>query len=125
MDGREDIIPDAGDEAVVAAYIEARRPVCAEVTVEGPTDSPLNYTITPVPDTPEVRAAIAAELDDLHAREAEPGGTLLISHIREAISIAAGETDHTPHAAQRQRRRGRRRDQDARHDHMAVVREPR
>ena len=24
-----------------------------------------------------------------------PGGTLLISHIREAISIAAGEVDHT------------------------------
>jgi uncharacterized phage protein gp47/JayE len=27
-------------------------------------------------------------------RDAEPGGTILISHIREAISIAAGEVDH-------------------------------
>ena len=35
-----------------------------------------------------------AELRDLIRREAEPSGTLLISHIREAISVAAGERDH-------------------------------
>ena len=33
-------------------------------------------------------------LQDLIRRESEPGGTLLVSHIREAISTAAGETDH-------------------------------
>ena len=31
---------------------------------------------------------------DLIRREAEPGGVLLITHIQEAISIAAGEYDH-------------------------------
>jgi len=41
-----------------------------------------------------VQAAVEASLRDLIAREAEPGGTLLISRIREAISIAAGESDH-------------------------------
>ena len=35
-----------------------------------------------------------AELRDLIQREAIPGGTLLISHIREAISVAAGEQEH-------------------------------
>ncbi|MDX9862130.1 MAG: hypothetical protein RBS99_14555, partial [Rhodospirillales bacterium] len=38
--------------------------------------------------------AIEAEIRDLLRREAEPGGTILLSHIREAISIAAGEYDH-------------------------------
>ena len=38
--------------------------------------------------------AIEAELADLIRRESEPGGTLLVSHIREAISTAQGETDH-------------------------------
>ena len=30
----------------------------------------------------------------MHVRDAIPGGTLLVSHMREAISIAAGENDH-------------------------------
>ena len=38
--------------------------------------------------------AVEAELRDLLARDAEPGGTILISRIREAVSIAAGETDN-------------------------------
>jgi uncharacterized phage protein gp47/JayE len=41
-----------------------------------------------------VREQVAAELSDLLRREAEPGGTILISHIREAISTAVGEVDH-------------------------------
>ena len=48
-----------------------------------------------MPDTTAVRAAITANLIDLHEREAGLGETLLISHIREAISGAAGETDHS------------------------------
>jgi len=46
------------------------------------------------PDTEAVRAAVAAELADLIRREAEPEGGLYLSHIREAISLAAGEVDH-------------------------------
>lgn len=52
------------------------------------------YRIHPVPDTTAVRAAITSSLKDLHEREAGLGDKLLISHIREAISGAAGETDH-------------------------------
>lgn len=94
MDGRSDIIPEAGDVAAVAAHIATLRPVGAQVTVAAPVAAPLDFAIALTPDTAEVRAAVAAELADLIAREAEPGGTLLISHMREAISIAAGETDH-------------------------------
>lgn len=94
MGGRADIIPDAGDVALVAAHIDALRPVTADVTVAAPVADPLDLDIDLTPDTPAVRAAVDAELRDLIAREAEPGGTILISHIREAISIAAGETDH-------------------------------
>lgn len=94
MDGLSDIIPDAGAIALVAAKIEEERPVTAQVTVAAPVADPLDFDIDLTPDTPAVRAAVNAELRDLIAREAEPGGTLLISHVGEAISIAAGETDH-------------------------------
>ncbi len=94
MDEREDIIPEPADRAAVAAHIAPLRPVTADVSVFALADVPLNPEITLTPDTAEVRAAVAAELVDLLAREAEPGATLLLSHIREAISIAAGEADH-------------------------------
>ena len=66
----------------------------ALVTVAAPVAVPLDFDIRLTPDSSAIRAAIEAELRDLIFREAVPGGTLLISHIREAISIAAGEVDH-------------------------------
>lgn len=95
MDGRPNIIPTGDDVALVAAHIAPLRPVCADLTVAAPVATPLDLTIHLVPDTTATRAAVSAELADLIAREAEPGGTILLSHIREAISLAAGETDHT------------------------------
>lgn len=93
-DGREDIIPEAGDITAVESWIAPRRPVTAEVTVAGPLATAQAFDIDLVPNTAEVQDAVEAALRDLIAREAEPGGTLKISHIREAISTAAGETDH-------------------------------
>ena len=67
----------------------------ADVTVAAPAASPIAFTINNVePSTQAVMDAIEAELADLIRRESEPGGTLLVSHIREAISTAQGETDH-------------------------------
>jgi uncharacterized phage protein gp47/JayE len=60
-----------------------------------PVAVPLNFTIFVTPNTADVKAAVTAELTDLLRREAVPGGTILLSHIREAISIATGETNHT------------------------------
>lgn len=94
-DATTDGIPNAATVTAVNAYIAARRPVTAAVTVAGPTAAPLNFTINNImPDQMAVRDAVEAELRDLIRRQAEPGGTLLVSHIREAISTAAGETDH-------------------------------
>jgi uncharacterized phage protein gp47/JayE len=93
-DNDPDLIPDAGEVTAVADYIEPRRPVTAAVTVLAPTPLPVDFTLQVIPDTAAVRAAVEAELEDLFRREASPGGTVLISRIREAISIAAGENDH-------------------------------
>jgi uncharacterized phage protein gp47/JayE len=88
------LIPDAAEVQAVQDYIDALRPVTAQLTVVAPVAVPLNFTIELITDTAAIRAAIEAELRDLLMREAEPGATILISHIREAISLAAGETDH-------------------------------
>lgn len=87
-------VPNPAQLLEVKNYIEPLRPVTAELYVLAPTEKPVLYSIHPVPDTTAVRAAIVSSLKDLHEREAGLGDTLLISHIREAISGAAGETDH-------------------------------
>lgn len=93
-DDTPSIIPDSNEVQTVFDYIEERRPLTSDVTVFAPIEVPLNFTIEVVPDTPEVRAAVEQELRDLLLREAEPGATLLLTHIAEAISIATGENDH-------------------------------
>jgi len=94
-DNESPIIPDAGEITTVQDYIDDRRPVTATVTVLAPTAVPLNFTISLAPDTAAIRAAVEAELEDLILRDAEPGGTIFLSQIQEAISIAEGENDHT------------------------------
>ncbi len=94
-DNDASIIPDAAEVQAVQDYIDdpSRRPVTVEVYVVAPVPVPLDFTIQLTPSTATVKAAVEAELRDLLLREAAPGVTLLISHIREAISTAAGETD--------------------------------
>lgn len=88
------IIPDAPKVAEVLAYIEARRPVTAEVFVVAPVAAPLDATIKISPNTSAVQAAVTAELDDAITRDAEPNGTTYISRLREAVSIATGEANN-------------------------------
>lgn len=88
-------IPLSGDVAAVAAAISPLRPVTAAVTVVAPVAVPLNFTITGLtPSNATVKAAVITELTSLIAREATPGGTLYLSHLREAISLATGEVDN-------------------------------
>jgi uncharacterized phage protein gp47/JayE len=87
-------VPNPAQLAEVKAYIEAPRPVTAELYVLSPVLLPVLYSIHAVPDTSGVRASIETQLRDLHQREAGLGDTLLITHIREAVSGSAGETDH-------------------------------
>lgn len=96
LDGEADIFPNSAKVQEVQDYIDApgRRPVTANVTVFAPVPNPINPTIFLTPSTPAVKAAVQAELEDMLSRESEPGATILLSHIREAVSIAAGEYDH-------------------------------
>lgn len=97
LDGRADPIPTAGDVAAVRIYLSERAPVTADLVVFAPTPDPVNFTISGlIPGDQATKAAVEAELRDLLIREGEPGGTTLLSHIREAISQAAGEIDHVP-----------------------------
>ncbi len=88
-------VPDAGEVAAVQAQIDLLRPVTAVAYVVAPEPLLLNLTIQMTPISAAVRAAVAAELAELLRREAVPGGTLLLSHIRETVSTSAGEVDHS------------------------------
>jgi uncharacterized phage protein gp47/JayE len=60
-----------------------------------PTLEPIDIEIQLNPDTPEIRASIQMSLESFMRQQASPGGSILISKLREAISTAAGEDDHT------------------------------
>lgn len=94
MDGREDIVPLTGDVEAVQAALDLLRPVTADLTVFAPAIQPIDFTLRAIPDSPANRAAIEAELADFFAREAEPGGTIWLSRVGEAISLAEGEFRH-------------------------------
>ncbi|MDR6739575.1 putative phage protein gp47/JayE [Herbaspirillum sp. 1173] len=88
-------IPDAAAVALVKAYLEAKKPVTAELYVVPPTAAPINFQFTQLsPNTPATREAVRAELADLLRRKAIPGGTIKLSHMRAAISSAAAEEDY-------------------------------
>lgn len=96
-----DGIPEAADVATIQAYIDPIRPLGVKAfEVAAPVAVPLNFTILLKDEdgntvtSPDVRANVTAELRDLIRREAEPGKTMLLSKIREAISTAIGEYDH-------------------------------
>lgn len=93
-DGDVTPIPNAGAVAVVQAYIDNLRPVTAQAIVVAPVANVVNFSITITPSSVAVKAAVEAQLRDLLLREGAPGVTLLVSRIREAISVAAGETDN-------------------------------
>ena len=96
MDERDDPIPTPDDVLAVQQYLDDLAPVTAEVIVYAPEPEPLDLVISGLsPDTPAVRAAIAAEVGDLLFRVAAPGGGVPISQLREAISTAAEEQDHS------------------------------
>lgn len=104
-DGEVNIIPTAPKVAEVLAYIEERKPVTALLTVFAPVADPMTMTIAIKPNTTQVQQNILSELDDLVKRDAtlagsykSPGvtndGSILLSKINQAISIAVGLEDH-------------------------------
>lgn len=89
------IVPSSTKVAEVQTYVDARRPEPTQVSVFAPVLLPVDFTIAVVPDTTEVRAAVQESLQELFLREGGPSRTIPLSHLREAISLAPGETDHT------------------------------
>jgi uncharacterized phage protein gp47/JayE len=87
-------VPSSALVAEVQAHIEAQRPVTAELFVFAPQPLAVNITVHIAPDTEAVRQAVQAELRDLFIRESKPGAVIYLSHLREAVSVAAGEHDH-------------------------------
>lgn len=80
----------------VKEYIDQKRPLgVRNLQVLAPIAKKVNFTIDLLPDDENTRAAVKASLEDLFRKEAEPGSSVLISHIRQAISNATGEYDHT------------------------------
>ena len=90
-----DGIPQAADVTAHKNYIDTVRPAGMKGYYSAaPIAVPFNLTIQLEPNTPAVQAAVQAQLDDLLRSEAIPSGTIKLSHINEAISLATGETDH-------------------------------
>lgn len=96
MDGTyDDGIPIAGDVTTVQNYIEIYRPVTAELNVYAPAAHEIDFTIElNVSDTAAIRESVEANLREMIVRDSEPGGTIYLSRINEAISLATGEFDH-------------------------------
>lgn len=95
MDGRVSQIPLSGDVAAVDAYLEARRPVTANVVTFAPTAVPIDIAITITPSNAVVKAAVAAELADYFRRDPQLGTDVRRSRLIEAISLAKGEVYHS------------------------------
>lgn len=104
-DDELDIIPPAPKVNEVRAYIEERKPVTALLSVFAPVAAPMDIDIKIKPNTVEVQQNILNELNDLVKRDAtlagsykSPGvtndGSILLSKINQAISIAVGLEDH-------------------------------
>lgn len=93
-DAELDIFPSPAEVQAVQSALDILRPVTAQLTVFSPVKNEIAFSIQIFPNTAEVQAAITSNLKDLFKREAIPGGTVQISRVREAVSLAVGESDH-------------------------------
>lgn len=93
-DGNASPIPTAEKVAEVDALLQARRPVGATLIVQAPTALAANFTVRLLPDTDDIRDSVTNALKDLLLVRAEPGGTISLRHMGEAISTAPLEVDH-------------------------------
>jgi len=97
-------IPTSQDITNVEDYIETVRPVTAKnIAVSAPTPVPLDFEIElEVDDNSAIREAVETELKAMLQRDAQPqglpesgvDGTIYLSRISEAVSLAAGEFAH-------------------------------
>ena len=104
FDDRIDILPTPTDQQFMMEYLFRHPDPATGVLVGRPggiepvdIDIQLKITdlsITPTPDTANIRAAITANISG-YERTLQPGNTLLLSSIRTAIGSAAGVKDYS------------------------------
>jgi len=105
VDNEDPIIPIPAKVTEVQDYINVRKPVTALVTVFAPTEAAMDMNISIKPNIVAVQQDIITELEDLIKRDVNlagsyggPGvtldGALLLSKIRQAISIAPDIEDY-------------------------------
>lgn len=84
-------VVDAAIHDAVEDYIldRDRKPVGADVDIVDPTPVDCGLNIGISPDTTEIRTDISAKLLEIFIVDANPGGTILLSHLRKAISSTA------------------------------------
>jgi uncharacterized phage protein gp47/JayE len=88
-------IPVAGDVTNMQTYLNTVKPITATVTVSAPTPTALNITVTGLsPNTTEVKNNAIAEITEMLKRKGQPGGTIRLSWIWDAISLATGTDYH-------------------------------
>ncbi len=85
------------DLTAIKTYIDTVRPIGAKVTIATPSIKPVNIAIANLfpEDDAVVKQAIKDNIQSLFLRNAEPGSTIHLSQISEAISSANGEISHT------------------------------
>ena len=104
-DNEDPIIPSAAKVSEVQAYIAERKPVTALFTAFAPASATMDLDISLNPNTVETRDNVTKELEDLIKRDATLAGSyknplevndgsILVSKIRQAISIAVGVNDY-------------------------------
>ncbi|HCB1485469.1 baseplate J/gp47 family protein [Serratia marcescens] len=88
-------VPPAETVTAVREHILPLAPVAGGGLFVFPaTEKVIPMTIALAKDTPEIRAEVIAELNSLFLRDGIPSGTIHLSRISEAISIATGEYAH-------------------------------
>lgn len=102
-DDRVDIVPTPTDEAQMLDYlfrhpdpatgVDVGRPGGIEPIPVGPLLKVTDLIISPTPDSPEIRAAIEANLNG-YERTLQPGETLLLTKVQTAIGSAPGVKDY-------------------------------
>jgi uncharacterized phage protein gp47/JayE len=88
------ILPDPAEAEQVRAHVQSKAPITVTVSIATLAPVMVNFTMSVLPNTADVKAAVNLELADFFLREATPGATLDISRMNAAISAAAGETSH-------------------------------
>lgn len=89
-------LPTAVQQRQVLDYIrDPKRGPPDELFVIIPTPVTKNWVLSITPDTAANRAAVIAAVQDLFFREAVPGQSIPHSHVKEVISAAPGEYNHT------------------------------